>query len=57
MTVVLDNGGTVRVLPDGGIEFLRDGRIYRTDGYGSYAESARRVQAIAYGRDIRYVTR
>lgn len=57
MTVTLKNGGTVRVLRDGSIEFLQNGRIYRTDGYGSYAESARRVQAIAYGRDIRYVTR
>lgn len=55
MTVQLADGGTVRVLRSGTVEFRKDGRTYRADGRGDYDSSARWVESLAFGREVRYV--
>lgn len=55
MTVSLANGGTVTVLESGTVEFRDGKRVFRTEGRGSYAETVRWVESLAYGRDVRYV--
>lgn len=56
MTIRLADGGTVKVLRSGTVEFRREGRTYRAGGKGDYASSVRWVESLAYGRDVRYIT-
>jgi hypothetical protein len=57
MVVSLANGGTVTVRENGTVEFRNGRRVFRTDGKGSYAQTVAWVEALAFGRDVRYVKR
>lgn len=57
MTVRLANGGTVTVRENGTVEYRENGRVMRMRGRGDYASTARWVESLAFGRDVRYVTR
>jgi len=56
MTIVLSDGSRVVVRPSGAVELQKDGRTFRTDGSGSYAETVATIRRSAYGRDVKYVS-
>lgn len=56
MVVHLANGGRLRVLENGSVEYRRDRERNVTPGRGSYAENVAWLEAMAYGPAVLRVT-
>lgn len=57
MTVHLANGGRLRVLANGSVEYRRGRERNVSPGRGSYAENIAWLESMAYGPAVLHITR